>query len=274
MASSDLTVIRNSMENFEPSNNVLQKYFLEIPDSNSEVYGASQIRLQTSQLTSSPDWFSGRESELLIPYVHKVSSKNAAGADLSIGATGVELMTTLKNSVLDIINSLSVKMNGKLVVEPCDLTNTYLNFMLCATTSKDALSLLENQMMFALNDGEMVYKGAASSNGIGECNNNIYKVKKTVDADVADADAQVEVGQVLSKILGNYDQNTGYLKRASVTGFNPVEDVETNNNLYINANNCVATRTSHFVHTSDSVKYYHMFIRIPLNQFDFFKKYH
>ena len=248
---SDQTAIQKSLNDSINEQNVEKKYYLDIPDSNSNIYNSSQIKISTAQLTSSPDFFSASESDFLIPYTIKVSSSQVV--------TNGELMATLKNSCMDVINGIQIRLNNDTVVDLCNMSNVYYNWKLVTETSSTSLPFMENKYILAKNDGNLTYQGAASAEGIGE---SMSKTSNKLD------NLGVAVTDALSSVYATSNCNTGYVKRANVTGFNPAE---TTNALYTSIANCDATRTSYYA-VSGNDRYFHIFLQIPLIQFDFFKK--
>ena len=246
----ELIVIQDSMSDSTLEQHVERKYFIEIPDSNAEVYNQSQIKWSTNQLTSSPDYNSARESEFLIPYsVDLTSSSNLSNGELAL---------TLKNSVMDVVNSMIVKLNGTTVVDASDYSNIYYNWKLANETSKSSLPFLQNKLLFGgINNGELKYNAAASDSGIGESMNIVENLVSHDGNNLS-----------IAPVSAANQVNTAFLTRASMTGFNPAS---TNNNLYIDAAKCTETRTSHYLSVDAKQKIYHLMITIPLDQFSFFK---
>ena len=116
------TILTTSMLNNERQPKLKRKYFIDIQDDNNGAYQAGQVKFTTTNLLSSTDFASYAESEFHIP----VPIEIAVGGTMKANIGGYAL--TVKNSVCDFLNSVSMKWNTIQKINPCDLSNLVYNY--------------------------------------------------------------------------------------------------------------------------------------------------
>ena len=161
-----------SMSNQEMAQRFKAKHSVRIPDTNQSSYPSSQINWNLSSLTTNNYFLSCKQSNLEIPYVVHVTSTAALGT-----AAQTAHMVALKKSCVDAVNGISVQLNENSIINFADLSNVAHEFEILATWSEDDVKVKGDQIGFAKNNASSYkYKGAASTNGIGECNNTLTPV--------------------------------------------------------------------------------------------------
>ena len=225
------------------------KHSIRIPDTNNGVYPSSQVNFNLSSLTTNNYFLSCKQSNIEIPYVVRVSSSAALGT-----AAQVTHMACLKKSVADLVNGISVQLNENSIVNFSDLSNLHTNFKILSSWSIDDLQAKADSINFGKNEADSwLYKGAASLNGLGECNNTM------VDSSIP---------------TGGYGQgletNTGMHARSHKTSYNVAN---TEIAKFTNTALTQTQRKSYLNVDSTTDMYYYIMAVIPLNLLhDLFEK--
>ncbi len=225
------------------------KHSIRIPDTNQGVYPSSQVNFNLSSLTTNNHFLSCKQSTIEIPYVIRVSSTQALGTGIQVAH-----MACLKKSVADLVNGISVQLNENSIINFSDLSNLQTQFKILSTWSQDDLQVKGDGINFAKNDAvSYKYKGAVSTDGIGECNNTM-----------------VDVYDPNLGYLQGLESNEGVLQRCYKTSYN-VANVEIAK--YVSKAQMQTQRKSYLDVVSTTDMYYYIMATIPLNLLhDLFEK--
>jgi hypothetical protein len=171
--------------------NVAEKPFIQkewnnpVYDTNTSAeYNSNQIVFDTTTLMNCGQEVSYSEGIIALPFVIRISSSNAAvngaggatanGNDWATkaGLAGTDFMLALKNSHMNLVHSVAVNMNNQDILQPQPLSNAYLIFRQHAELSNED-ELLNAPLHGYCKDGSesWSFEAAASSKGIGLCNN-------------------------------------------------------------------------------------------------------
>jgi len=217
------------------------KHMARIPDTNQGSYPSSQVNWNLSSLTTNNYFLSCKLSQLEIPLVMHVNS------DVDLGtALETAYMVALKKSACDSVNAISVQLNENSIVNFTDLSNLATEFKILATWSEDDVKVKGDVIGFAKNNADSyLYAAAASTNGIGECNNTIEPV----------------VFDPAQGYIQGLNDNKGYVQRAKKTSYNVLN---TQIAKYVDAAKMQNKHQSHVTRVDAKNSYYHVMLTIPL----------
>jgi hypothetical protein len=196
---SDSAIFEISQQSDIDAQKFINKSVLYVLDSNQGSYAGNQINIETSSLANSGRWLSFRDSYLMIPIVIAMkSSRDITAANPSPFSCG------FKNGFYQLIDSMTVELNGQNIVQLCPYTNVWTNFKVVSTWSKDTLTKYGPSLgVFPDASTSVGVAAAASGNGIGLYNNNVYGLPSSL------SDAN---------FVGS-SYNAGFLQRMYSTGF-------------------------------------------------------
>lgn len=230
------------------------KDYTYILDSNNGSYN-SQITFESSQLSNNDRYINWSEAYIEIPLV---LSLNATAVTTGFHAAAAQYSASLKSGFWNLINSISVDVNGQNVVSLTPFTNMYINFKALTTFSQEDQEKFGGLLGFAKDDSlSFQYSNAASTNGIYTNNNQNYV--NIFPTNVATA-----------KTIGNL----GLLKRQLNHCFDPAQVP------FSTFNSATVSRTigkNYFeavdsTTTNNGYKVWYILATIRLKEFDFFDK--
>jgi len=199
---SDTAIFELSQQSEVETSKFVQKQTLYVLDSNQGAYSSNQIFFETSSLSNSGKWMSMRDSYFIIPVVI------ACKASVDVTATFNPFSAGFKNGYYQLIDSLTVELNGTNIVQLCPYTNIWTNFKVLNTWSKDTLTKYGPSLgVWPDTTTSLGYSAAASASGLGVYNNRVYASIPVV------ATALTYTGPVA---------NTGFLNRLYSTCYTPI----------------------------------------------------
>jgi hypothetical protein len=177
----------------------INKSVLYVLDSNQSSYSGNQLFFETSSLANSGRWLSFRDAYIMIPIVIGCKASTNVTATMSPFSCG------FKNGYYQLIDSMTVELNGQNIVQLCPYTNVWSNFKVLNTWSRDALTKYGPSLgVWPDTSTSIGYNAAADLNGIGIFNNNAYGAPTSLSGAIQ------FIGQA---------NNSGFLNRMYFTGF-------------------------------------------------------
>lgn len=165
MLSSDVTIFDESINHLEHSKPFSGKSMLYQTDQNNNNY-SGQIQIDCSSLSNSGKWLDYKNAYIEIPYV--VSMKGSTDISAAVNAFSVGL----KNGYYQIIESMSVDLNQRNIVQLQNNLNILTNYRVLTSFSQDDL-VKYGPILGIYPDTANSYRfsAAASLNGDGYSNN-------------------------------------------------------------------------------------------------------
>lgn len=192
----------------------INKSWLNILDNQNGQYSSNQSVIDTSQLTNSNKYMSYREAYLAIPMLLSATTTTLATAGgflPAAGATSADYAFGLKNWFGQIIHSLTLDYNGVTVIQQTPFCNMWNSFKLMTSLSWGDVVTQGASMGFYPDDPlSWSYRAAASSSGIGVCNNSNFSSNA--------------FGTVVTGVLNSYKSangNVGLLSRQQYINYDP-----------------------------------------------------
>lgn len=186
---------------------VLEKPFISkematINDSNNGQYN-NQIQFSTGQMNNTGKWVDFQNSYLEVPFTMAMKSST----DITTANYTNAFQMGLKDSSLQIIDSISLQYNGTGVIQNSIFTNVIQHFKILASWTQEDLTKWGAATVTApdTTTSFRFSNAAASAFGDGTTNNSV--APPTMTAALWNTD--------------NYSYNEGYLKRLRYTGLNP-----------------------------------------------------
>ena len=238
----DEFMINKSLSENAPKFDFENRNFIYVADSNgSQSYPSGQIRFDLSSIANSDSWNNWSESYVQIPIVanlHAITGTLTAGKN--------DHAMSLKTGIHNFIDSVSVTIDNKTVVEPINGSNIAVNYKLMTEMSQDDLHKHKDTLMYYPDNAESLSyaAGGVSAEAIGEYNNVIAE-------DAFDPDNSYGSDQT---------QNKGRLERMKMTNYNPAN---TKFAYFTSAANCQSKLKSYQVTSTTDVTQYIM-ANIPL----------
>jgi hypothetical protein len=165
----DNLVFEESVNTEVDSSEFISKKWIYVNDSNSGNY-TSQIVIDSTPLSNAGGYINWQEGYILIPLVVQLSSTTAA----SLGAgqtTGLNTFA-LKNSFIQMINSMNIEFNNQNLVQAIPLTNVFRCFKLLTSYSQnDLVNNGVNYGFFPDDVASWTYITTEGPSGSGLCNN-------------------------------------------------------------------------------------------------------
>ncbi len=165
----DNLVFEESVNTEIDSSEFISKKWIYVNDSNTGNY-TSQVVIDSTPLANAGGYINWQEGFILMPLVVQLSAETdsdlPANTDLGLESWA------LKNSFIQMINSMNIEFNNQNLVQAIPLTNVFRTFKLLTSYSQDDLVNNGSQYGFwpdAVNN--WTYQTAASVNGVGFCNN-------------------------------------------------------------------------------------------------------
>ena len=142
-----------------------KKDMLYALDSNNQSYNG-QINFSTETLAASGDWLNYAESYIVVPFVITLKANQNKNATLRSA-----FFAGLKNGTYQLIDSISVDINGVNVVSQQAFLSHYVNYKLMTSFSEDDLKKWGSTIIFHPDNAAHKFGAAASANGDGYTNN-------------------------------------------------------------------------------------------------------
>ena len=129
--------------------------------------------IDTSQLSNSNKWMNYREAYLAVPLLVTVGcTTSSTGVAFGTSGTSIDFGVSLKNWYGSIIHSVSLDINGSTVIQQTPFQSLWNTFKLMTTLSfQDVLTFGPTIGFYPDNSSSVKYQGAASTGGLGTCNN-------------------------------------------------------------------------------------------------------
>lgn len=144
-----------------------KKEMLYALDSNNQSYNG-QINFSTETLASSGDWLNYSEAYIVVPFL--ITLRSSADKNATMRSA---FFAGLKNGTYQIIDSISVDINGVNVVSQQSFLSHYVNYKLMTTFSEDDLKKHGATSIFYPDNAAHKFSAVASTNGDGYSNNVI-----------------------------------------------------------------------------------------------------
>lgn len=156
----------------------VKKDWINILDDMNGNYGSNQSVISTSQLSNSNKYMSYREAYLAVPMLLTIASttpaSNAAFLPATAG-TAADYCLGLKNWFGTIVHSIQAEYNGVTVIQQTPLINMWNSFKLLTSLSWGDIVVNSASLGFYPDDAtSWSFEGAASTSGVGTCNNSNY----------------------------------------------------------------------------------------------------
>jgi len=230
------------------------RQFVYIPDQNNSSYPSGQITMDLAGLSNSGKFVDWKQSFLTIPLILNVNCNSGAFATANVENA---FAASLKNSTLQLINSISVEITNNQVVNLTNFSNIHANYKLLNKISSEEISNLAPSILFGKDTAESItYTSAASAGGLGECNNVILESTFT------------PAGGWGAK----YTQNKGRADRMKYTSFDPAATNAANftnttitNNTGKNYATYTTTNLTFYITATIPMRFIHdLFDKMPL----------
>ncbi|TYZ65679.1 hypothetical protein PybrP1_000605 [[Pythium] brassicae (nom. inval.)] len=159
------------------------KNVVYIPDNSYGSYKSGSISYDlTSALTGSEGFGSLAESYIMLPYVVTMGTSGKLDPDKNKRAPYGRYSLTLKSGAFNVINDLSLELNGKQVLSPADYKMFWNNFRKQTESSVGDLTKHGGEDWFNIDDWKAVrWSNTASTYGDGFCANAINNLSSTLD---------------------------------------------------------------------------------------------
>ena len=211
--SADSYAVQQSLADQDQEYVFQNRQYTWINDSNSGSY-QNQIVIDGGGVSNSMRYLNAQESFIVVPLVMTLTSTTGNLKN----STLENAFAALKNGYSNIIHSMNIECTNNSVVSVMSYSNLAINFKLLTTMSTDDVANLGPSLGFAKDDalGVSYQSGAASAQGLGECNNIITP-------------------SVFNPTTGygktQFNQNKGRLERMISTSYDPAATGETTANL-------------------------------------------
>jgi hypothetical protein len=213
------------------------RQFVYIPDQNNGSYPNSQVTFDLAGLSNSGKWISWKDSNLVIPLVLNVNC--SAGAFATANAEN-NFCASFKNSVFQLISSMSVELTNNAIVNLSQYSNLDINYRLLNRISSEEMENLAPSILFSKDSAESIaYTSSASAQGIGECNNTIVQTVFSPTGDWGTTSYLQNKGRAERMKYTSFDatQRANFMTNqlAGTVGKNYNTVTTTNNTFYITA---------------------------------------
>lgn len=196
MSSLDEVVFRESLIDDRYESIAAKREILWTNDSSGPTYTNGQVVFDCSYITNSGNYIDWSNAWIEVPYQVILTSSGAVS----------QYVAALKNGYYQIINSLSVELDGKGVVQQTPLSNFFINYKVLSTWSQEELAKYGGILGVAP-DGCAFTRGGASGTTViqGIQNNTIFN------------NAIMTTGYALANVNSRNNSpdmiNSGYLER-------------------------------------------------------------
>ena len=129
------------------------RQFVYIPDQNNGSYPNSQVTFDLAGLSNSGKWISWKDSNLVIPLVLNV---NCSAGTFSGATAENNFCASLKNSVFQLISSMSVELTNNSIVNLTNFSNLDINYRLLNRISSEEMENLAPSILFSKDSAESI----------------------------------------------------------------------------------------------------------------------
>ena len=177
VSSPDLLQVDETLQSgVVPEEAFTQKDIYWIQDQNNGVYSGNSFTIDTTSLANSGKWLSYQEGWLAIPFMITLrSSATAVGAGSAMDVVNA-FVVGLKNGSHQLIDAVQLEVNGVSVHSQQPFKNMHINYNLMTEWSQDDLQKWGPTINFYPDGQSSIFRGAASVDGIGVCNNRTNAV--------------------------------------------------------------------------------------------------
>jgi hypothetical protein len=146
--------------------NVNSRQYVWVNDSNAGSYSSSQVQFDLTSIANSNRFVDWKSSYLAIPLTFAV--QNTAGSAVFNGLHDAQFALSLKNNIMNVINSVSVVLNNNQVVDIQSFQNTLINAkMLQSFSTTDVLSIGDTLLFNPDTGASQTWCGTAGNTGVG-----------------------------------------------------------------------------------------------------------
>jgi hypothetical protein len=184
----------------------LKKDSLAILDNQNANYQGGQVVIDTSQLSNSNKYMNYREAYLTMPLLLTLTGASGVLFAPATAATSADYAIGLKNWYGSVVHSLTLDYMGTTIIQQTPLCGLFNSFKLMTTLSyQDILSQGAEIGFYPDNSTSWSYSTAATTAGIGACNNSNSPAFPVVNGAFANGDLY----------------NEGFTKRQQYWNFDP-----------------------------------------------------
>ena len=231
----------SSLSNQETEFQFSERQFVYINDQNNGAYPSAQINFDLTSFANSGKFIDWKQSFLTIPLVLNV---NATAGAFSTANAENNFAASLKNSVFQLISSMSVELTNNQIVNLTSFSNLDINYKILNRLSQDEVENLAPSILFSKDSAESItHTSTFSAQGLGECNNTI---------------AQTLFSPTGGWGTTSYLQNKGRADRMKYTSF----DAATNNKF--TTNTLAGTVGKNFCSVTTSNITYYILATLPM----------
>ena len=218
----DKIVLENTILESEPdSSPFLRRDVIKLKDQSSAGnYSSQTSTFETVTLSNNGKWADYRDAIITIPVVIVMTGKTTADAVVDFEASNTDLTLALKNSSINLINSIGIKYGNKNLVQVTDRINDYLVFKQHTELSEQDVAIHGETIGYAKDTGDSWYYNAVN----GVCNNNNLSTLK-----LASNYTEANVGMRERQMKFRNMDNT----KASYSSIFNTDDFEKDNQAYI-----------------------------------------
>jgi hypothetical protein len=194
----DNLVFEESINSEVDSSEFISKKWIYVNDSNSQNY-TSQVVIDSTPLSNAGGYINWQEAYILMPLVVQLSCATSANLPATEATQALgQWSWAMKNSFIQMINSMNVEFNNQNIIQQTPLTNVFRSFKLMTSYSQnDLVNNGTNYGFYPDNVDGWEYIIGNSNAGTGLCNNNPSYARATLGADLS----------VLSENSGIYNRN-------------------------------------------------------------------
>lgn len=150
-----------------------------VPDSNNGSYSSAVLQFDCSALAGNSDTWYDWQNAIEVPFVITAQYKDSNGTYVGGGTTmqHAAFLCGMKNGYWNLVNSYSLSINGRTVQTQVPLNNMYVSYKVTSKLSSNEVSKFGKTLGFSKDSSYSnanVYNTAASSAGLGVCNNLDY----------------------------------------------------------------------------------------------------
>ena len=299
----DNLVFEESVQSVVDTQDFISKKWVYVNDNNAQNY-SSQVVIDSTPLSNAGGWINWSEGYIMMPMVVQLSANPTIAqgqtfAGLSASQLG-DNSWAFKNGFWHIINSMTIEFNNQNVVQQTPFTNVFRSFKAMTSFSLDDVKNHGSSIGFAPDGaGSWSFRSANAPDGRGICNNRTapYLVSKTTISTTAGGTlpAQTPVYSYLGNAsagivnangtfggdenpstyaYGEWSYNTGFVKRADYTGYDPVGVTDSlNQKAVCNVNDCGVLYRSSLVSATATALTWNVYAKLRLKDLhDYFEK--
>jgi len=218
----------------------VRRDWLSILDNMNNSYVGNQSIIDTSQLSNSNKYMSYYEGVIIFPLLLTLTGTTAGGAQWLPATNSTNDYTMgLKNSLLTMIHSFTLDMNGTTIVQQTPFVNLWNNFCLLTTFNYNDFTEWASIGFYPDTANSWNYNTTANSNGGGSSNNQNYLTPLNCNTGIG----SVTIG------------NIGFLKRQQFFNYDPAQGAAVGGSAagnIFNATACNNAYKSYMFYKADS----------------------